>query len=272
MQHFYTCGAGPADVRPEPPQIVELVAAAGIGERQRVKVVVCKELLERGAVGRAVQLVKAVVRQRVRRPDKVGFQRQLGIFLRAQHGRCDSVQVKEEVFLQPRAVERRQTDDEGLGEILAHPVFQLQAVFAVGGQSVRQGGIVLIFAAAVRPDGDGGDQHQLLRRDPAQVFPRGTHDGKVCLRVSVGQKHGGGHPGVDTKLRPGAVLRGNIAAVAGCGKCMLCRQIAPHEPCGADKQINGHGSFPFAHLYKIHYSVSQRKKQRPAQNRAGRCR
>ncbi len=53
-----------ADVRPEPPQIVELVAAAGIGERQRVKVVVRKELLERGAVGLAVQLVKAVVRQR----------------------------------------------------------------------------------------------------------------------------------------------------------------------------------------------------------------
>ena len=74
------------------------------------------------------------------------------------------------------------------------------------------------------------------------------------------------------KLAGHAVLRGNIAAVAGRGKCMLCRQIAPHEPCGADKQINGHGSFPFAHLYKIHYSVSQGKKQRPAQNRAGRCR
>ena len=110
------------------------------------------------------------------------------------------------------------------------PSFPAADGFCRRRQSVRQGGIVLIFAAAVQPDGDGGDQHQLLRRDPAQVFPRGAHHGKVCLRVSVGQKHGGGHPGVDTKLRPGAVLRGNIAAVAGRGKCMLCRQIAPHEP------------------------------------------
>ncbi len=46
---------------------------------------------------------------------------------------------KRKFFLQPRAVERRQADDEGLGEILAHPVFQLQAVFAVGRQPVRQG-------------------------------------------------------------------------------------------------------------------------------------
>ena len=122
MQQLQVGGAGFLKIRPEPPQVVKLVAAAGIGEGQCVKIVARKKRFERCGIHCAVQLVKAVVRQRVGGLHQRRFRRQFVVFFRFQHSRGDGVQVKEEVLFDADAVERGQPHDERVGEIFPHPL------------------------------------------------------------------------------------------------------------------------------------------------------
>ena len=159
------------------------------------------------------------------------------------------MQVKEEVFPDAGAVQCGQAHNERVGEVLAHPALQLQTVFAVGGQSFGVlRGAVLIDAAAVCQHGNAGNQDKSFGRDLADILPRGAHDGKVGLRVGVGQEHGRRHARVDTEVRAGAVLRGYVTAVACRGEGMFGQQIAPHKPGGADEQVTGHSNSPL-HIY-----------------------
>ena len=159
------------------------------------------------------------------------------------------MQVKEEVFPDAGAVQCGQAHNERVGEVLAHPALQLQTVFAVGGQTFGVlRGAVLIDAAAVCQHGNAGNQDKSFGRDLADILPRGAHDGKVGLRVGVGQEHGRRHARVDTEVRAGAVLRGYVTAVAFRGEGMFGQQVAPHKPGGADEQVTGHSNSPL-HIY-----------------------
>ena len=170
------------------------------------------------------------------------------------------MQVEQEVFLKARAVQGGQAHDEGIIKILPHPLFQLQAIAAIGRQAVGIGGIVLTAAAAVGKHGNAGNKHQGFWCNFAQVFPGSAHNFHVRFRVSVGQKHGRRHARIDAKVRLCAVLGGNIAAMAHRGKRMFCPQVAPHKARRPHQQIPVHAQFPFYILIQnILYRIRGKK-------------
>ena len=229
-----------AQVRPQAAQVVELVAAAGIGEGEGVEVVGGKKSPQGRGVRRAVLFIEAVFGQRVAVPHQGRPLRQFGVLIRLEHGRRDGAQVIQEVLFEPPAIQGGQAQDQRAGEILPHPAFQLQAVAPVGRKAFFTGFVGLVPAAAVGIDRDAGNEHHRPGGDAAQILPRGAHDGQVGLRVGVGQKHRRRDPCIHTEIGAGAVGLRHIAAVAGGGKGMACQQVAPHKAGGTHQKIVCH--------------------------------
>ncbi len=116
------------------------------------------------------------------------------------------------------------------GEVLAHPAPNCRRFCRRRAELQCPARAVLIDAAAVCQHGNAGNQDKSFGRDLADILPRAAHDGKVGLRVGVGQEHGRRHARVDTEVRAGAVLRGYVTAVAFRGEGMFGQQVAPTNP------------------------------------------
>ena len=191
--------------------------------------------------------------------------REFLVFGGLEHGRREGAQVIEEILLQTLAVKRRQTDDERLGEILTHPLFQLQPVAAVSRKAFGVRRIVFVLAAAVGVYGDAGDQHHLFGGNLLQIFPGCCHHGQVGRRVRIGQEHGRRHPRIDAQIGAGAVLRRHILAVADRRKPVAGHQVATHKAGGPHQKIAVHTLRPIStYSYRMHYNRLPHKKQRPA--------